>query len=186
MSLSGAGNVPKCEASPQGVGLAPRARLSPQGVQSTRTASSGTEEHRRREVHRTVLWLPEWQVHPRASSLFAFLRPLISLIYSRLLSGHIPGGEGLCGCGGAYELAERLNEMRTQFVQCVQCPQVVRAMSPSAGMSPSGAGNVPKCEASPQAWVPCPQVRGWSSGVGALSPSARLVLRAVALPQVRG
>ena len=115
----------------------------------------------------------------RASSLFAFLRPLISLIHSRLLSGHIPGGEGLCGCGGAYELAERINEMRTQFVQCVQCPQVVRAMSP-------GAGNVPKCEASPQAWVPCPQVRGWSSGVGALSPSARLVLRAVALPQVRG
>jgi hypothetical protein len=78
----------------------------------------------------------------RASSLFAFLRPLISLIYPRLLSGHIPGGEGLCGCGGAYELAERLNEMRTQFVQCVQCPQVVWAMSPSAGMSPSGAGNV--------------------------------------------
>ena len=120
--------------------MSPRARLSPQGVQSTwyENCKFGTEEHRRREVHRTVLWLPEWQVHPRASSLFAFLRPLISLIHSRLLSGHIPGGEGLCGCGGAYELAERLNEMRTQFVQWGLQRSLLEAKSPPCG--PPGDG----------------------------------------------
>ena len=64
-----------------------------------------------------------------------------------LALSRIKGGTRLRGCDSANMLAERLNEMRTQFVQCGQCPQMVRAMSPSAGNVPKWCGQ-------------CPQVRG--------------------------
>ena len=69
---------------------------------------------------------------------FCILAPSNLLIHSRLLSGHIPGGEGLCGCGGAYELAERLNEMRTQFFQWGLQRSLLEAKSPPCG--PLGDG----------------------------------------------